>query len=75
MEDIESELGPVHMLVNCAGTAIAAKFEDTSTEDVQRMMDINYFGSVYVTKAILPKMKAREDGVVVFVSSQVSKEF
>ena len=70
---MEAELGPVFMLVNCAGTAIAAKFEDTSAEDVQRMMDINYFGSVYVTKALLPRMKAREEGIVVFVSSQVKE--
>ena len=71
LEDLESDSGPVFMLINCAGTAIAAKFEDTSPEEFQRMIDVNYLGSVKVTQAILPKMKAREEGIVVFVSSQV----
>lgn len=47
---------PVYMLVNCAGTAVARRFEDTTEKDVKRLMDINYFGSVNVTRAVLPQV-------------------
>jgi 3-dehydrosphinganine reductase len=33
------------------------------------MMDLNFFGSAFVTKALLPGMKANGGGKIVFVSS------
>ena len=67
LEDVETELGPVFLLVNCAGTAVAKKFEDTTEEDVRRMMDINYHGSVNVTRALVGVSHAtgRQVGVLV----------
>ena len=37
------------------------------------MMDVNYLGSVYVTRAVIPSMKARRSGRVVFISSQAGQ--
>lgn len=37
------------------------------------MMDLNYFGSVQVTKAVVTKMKARGSGRIVFLSSQAGQ--
>lgn len=65
----EDGLGPIDLLINCAGTAIAGRFEDMLMSEFKRMMDINYFGSVFVTRAVLPKMKERRNGTIVFVSS------
>jgi 3-dehydrosphinganine reductase len=62
-------LGPVSILVNCAGTSVPATFEDAKPEDFKRLMDINYLGSVYVTKACVPSMK-KKGGHIVFTSSQ-----
>jgi len=62
-------LGPVNLLINCAGTSIPATFEDAKPEDFKRLMDINFFGSVYVTKACIPSMK-KKGGHIVFTSSQ-----
>lgn len=59
VEDTESILGPIYMLINCAGTSISARFDDTNLDDFQRMMDINYFGSVKVSKAVINSMKLR----------------
>lgn len=39
----------------------------------QRLLDVNYLGSVYATKAVLPQMKLRRTGHVVFVSSQAGQ--
>ena len=67
--EAEEELGPLFMLVNCAGTSISRRFEETHIEDFKRMLHINFLGSVSMTKAILPSMKSRKEGIVVFVSS------
>lgn len=67
--EAEEECGPVFMLINCAGTSISRRFEDTTTKDFRRMLDINFLGSVSITKAVIPAMKSRRQGIVVFVSS------
>ena len=36
-------------------------------------MDVNYLGSVYVTRAVISSMKRREAGRIVFVSSQAGQ--
>ncbi len=65
--------GPVFMLVNCAGSAIPGRFEEANDSDFKRMMDLNYFGSVWTTRALLPSLKASPDGAsIVFVSSQAA---
>ncbi len=44
------------MLFNVAGTSIAKSFVDTDYKTFDRMMDINYLGSAYTTRAFLPYM-------------------
>ena len=36
------------------------------------MMDVNYFGSLNVTKSLLPQMQDSGDGVIIFVASQAA---
>ena len=43
IQEAETSFGPVYMLVNCAGFAKAAKFEDLSVNDVQVTIINNYF--------------------------------
>ncbi|XP_076343366.1 3-ketodihydrosphingosine reductase [Tachypleus tridentatus] len=65
----QEKAGPIFMLVNCAGTSVSYRFEETPLEDFQRMMSVNYLGSIYTTRAVLPYMKAQRKGRIVFVSS------
>jgi len=71
-----SKCGPVYMLVNCAGFSVCRRLENLSTEDEQRMMNLNYFGSVWATRAVLPSMKSQNGqnagGILVYVGSQAS---
>lgn len=67
---IEEKSGDIYMLVNCAGMAICGTIEDTKPEDAKFLMDLNYFGTFYPTQYVLPKMKARRDGIIVLTSSQ-----
>ena len=70
LDQVVREAGPVYVLVNCAGTSVAGRFEELKPSDFRFLMDVNYFGSVNVTRAVLPQMKAAgEGGSIVFVSS------
>lgn len=68
--EIEEKSGDIYMLVNCAGMAICGTIEETKPEDAKFMMDLNYFGTFYTIQYVLPKMKARKDGIIVITSSQ-----
>nr|CAB3258462.1 3-ketodihydrosphingosine reductase-like [Phallusia mammillata] len=73
IKSTEERLGPVDYLINCAGISFAGTFEDTPTEQFELLMKVNYFGSIYCTKAVLPGMKKRKKGRIVFVSSQAGQ--
>jgi short-subunit dehydrogenase len=67
------ELGGVDLLVNNAGYGGHRRFLDWSVDDIERMMRVNYLGSVYCTKALLPQMVERGRGWIVFMSSIAGK--
>lgn len=69
----QEKLGPVDMLVNCAGMSLSGKFEDLEVSTFERLMSINYLGSVYPSRAVIATMKERRMGRVVFVSSQAGQ--
>lgn len=67
------EYGRIDTLVNNAGISMRARFEELgSTEPIERIMRINYFGSVYCTWYALPHLK-RTRGRIVVVSSLAGK--
>lgn len=63
---------PVFMLANCAGMAICGKLEDMPNEDIKKLIDLNYLGSVYCAKTLIPFMKERKEGIIVFTASQAA---
>ncbi|XP_025129418.3 3-ketodihydrosphingosine reductase isoform X2 [Bubalus kerabau] len=73
MKQAQEKLGPVDMLVNCAGMSLAGKFEDLEVSTFERLMSINYLGSVYPSRAVIATMKERRMGRVVFLSSQAGQ--
>jgi len=70
LADLENVIGPIYMLINCAGLAIAGKIEDTTVENLDKMMRTNFLGTYYCIKAVTPRMKASKEGVIVLTSSQ-----
>uniref|UniRef100_A0A4X2L462 3-ketodihydrosphingosine reductase n=1 Tax=Vombatus ursinus TaxID=29139 RepID=A0A4X2L462_VOMUR len=73
IKQAQEKLGPVDMLVNCAGTSVSGKFEDLEINYFERLMNINYLGSVYPSRAVITTMKERRMGRIVFVSSQAGQ--
>lgn len=59
----------VDLLVNNAGSSIVGALEETETRQGQELFDVNFFGAVRVTQAVLPAMRAQHSGRIVFVSS------
>lgn len=70
---VEQASQPVEVLINCAGTSIPGTFDDLDPDTFEKMMRINYFGSVFPTRAVVPAMKSNGSGRVVFVSSQAGQ--
>lgn len=75
-EDIEvlrSELlekfGGVDILVNNAGFVYRGTLEETSKAEMVEMMDANFFGPAELTKRLVPTMRMKGRGNVVFISS------
>ncbi|MBV8547580.1 MAG: SDR family NAD(P)-dependent oxidoreductase [Acidobacteria bacterium] len=61
--------GDVDVLVNNAGFAIFDAFESAKPDDLESMMQTNYFGAVWCAQAVLPQMLARRRGTIVNVAS------
>ena len=62
-------LGPVDILVNNAGAGAYSSFMQTDVDVFERLMRLNYLGTVYATKAVLPSMIERGRGHIVNISS------
>ncbi len=60
--------GGIDILINNAGISMRGLFKETSVEVLQKLMDVNFFGTVYCTKFALPSLIERH-GTIVGVSS------
>jgi short-subunit dehydrogenase len=65
--------GHVDVLIHNGGVAQRALALETSVATDLRLMAVNYFGAVVLTKALLPAMLARQKGHIVVISSVVGK--
>ncbi|MDF3030774.1 MAG: short chain dehydrogenase/reductase family oxidoreductase [Moraxellaceae bacterium] len=68
-DEVVRDHGLVNIIFNNAGVALGATVEDMAYEDFEWLMNINFWGVVYGTKAFLPHIKTAGDGAVVNVSS------
>ncbi len=59
--------GRVDALICCAGAGLLGSIEDSSIEEAQSMMDINYFGTLRTIKAFLPKMREAGRGRIIVI--------
>ncbi|CEO58280.1 hypothetical protein PMG11_03011 [Penicillium brasilianum] len=59
----------VGVLVNNAGYAFIGGVEDTSEDEVRSQMEVNFYGPLRIIRAFLPRMRAKQSGTVVLISS------
>jgi short-subunit dehydrogenase len=73
VNSVWQESSGVDLLVNNAGLSQRALVMDTSIEVHRRIMEVNYFGTVALTQALLPYYLQQGSGAVITVSSLVGK--
>ncbi|TQR85600.1 SDR family NAD(P)-dependent oxidoreductase [Mycobacterium hodleri] len=64
-----ARFGHVDVLVNNAGRGLVGSVEETSDEEIRAIFDVNVFGLLAITRAVLPHMRSRGTGLVVNLSS------
>ncbi|MFE7741796.1 SDR family oxidoreductase [Nocardia sp. NPDC057455] len=62
----------VTILINNAGTALGSSFLDSPITDIRREFDINFFGSLHVTRALVPILESNGGGHILTIHSALS---
>jgi NAD(P)-dependent dehydrogenase (short-subunit alcohol dehydrogenase family) len=69
LKKVETEIGPVDVLVNNAGVIEVGPAETMSVADYEEAMATNFWGMLYPTLAVLPGMRERKAGRIVNITS------
>jgi dehydrogenase/reductase SDR family member 7B len=67
------QIGKLDILINNGGISQRSLAKDTSIEVDQRLMQVNYIGTVALTKAVLPSMMLHQLGHIVTITSLMGK--
>lgn len=68
IKEIIATYGRIDVLINNAGVSMRALFKDVDLDVIRRLMDVNFWGTVYCTKYALPSLLANKGSVVGIVS-------
>jgi short-subunit dehydrogenase len=67
--EVVQQWGGVDLLINNAGYGRHILVKDQDVDDIEHLMQTNYFGAVYWMKSVLPVMHARGQGWMINISS------
>ncbi|KAF3764013.1 NAD(P)-binding protein [Cryphonectria parasitica EP155] len=62
--------GGIDVVINNAGYILSAPFEELTQKDLEVVFNTNFHGPLNITRALLPKMRAKGKGTLLFMSSQ-----
>jgi 3-oxoacyl-[acyl-carrier protein] reductase len=71
-EQVLTEFGRVDILVNNAGILFRGPFSESNEADWRREIEVNIFGPLRLTRALLPSMMAQRSGKIINLSSQLA---
>jgi len=69
VHEVLAKAGRIDLLVNNAGAGLVGAAEESSLEQARWVFDVNLFGVVRMTKAVLPSMRQQRSGCIVSISS------
>lgn len=67
--EVLNQTDKIDVLISNAGYGISGAIEFTGIEDAKRQMDVNFFGALNITQAVLPHMRERREGRILYTSS------
>lgn len=73
VQSVLDAMGRIDILINNGGISQRSPAAETSLETVRRIMETNFFGTVALTKAVLPSMLKTSSGHIVVISSLAGK--
>jgi len=73
VDRVISEFGVIDLLINNGGISQRSLVEDTDLSVDRKLMEVNFFGTVALTKAVLPYMLKQRGGQIAVVTSVVGK--
>jgi short-subunit dehydrogenase len=73
VEQAYQHFGRIDILINNAGQAAAGTVAEVSPDDFQKVLELNVFGVLYAIQAVVPKMRQGGGGLIINISSMVSK--
>jgi NAD(P)-dependent dehydrogenase (short-subunit alcohol dehydrogenase family) len=71
VSEVSAALGPVDVLISCAGVLRRDFVEDVKPEDFEQSFRLNVGAAVWLTQGVLPGMRERGFGRIVLVSSEL----
>ena len=76
IDNIQHHFGTIDILVNSAGITGQTNIQshNTNTEDIRKVFEINYFGSYFTSKYVLPHMLHQNYGRILHIASIAGKE-
>lgn len=69
IKKVMKETDHLDVVISNAGFGISGAIEYTKIEDAQRQMDVNFFGALRITQAVLPILREQKGGRIIFTSS------
>jgi NAD(P)-dependent dehydrogenase (short-subunit alcohol dehydrogenase family) len=73
LDEVESRLGPLDVLVNNAGIMPVVRFDEESEASIIRQLEINLHGVIHGTREAARRMRARHSGHIVNLASAAGK--
>lgn len=68
IEAVRAQLGGVDVLINNAGITHLSRVAETDARVIERVMQVNFFGALHMTRAALPSLRERRGQIVVMSS-------
>lgn len=69
VDSVIKKFGQIDVLINNGGMSQRSEAFDTSLEIDRRIMEVNYFGNIALTKAVLPIFRKQNEGQILVISS------
>ncbi len=72
VQQVLHENSSIDLLISNAGMGISGAVEFTELSEAKKQFDVNFFGALNITQAVLPSMREQRSGRIIFVSSMMA---